>query len=71
MDGGITSGGRLMDRLTERRADLERHIALERARPTPDEALIRRMSRERLLAKDRLAALSGHAMPRWARDQAE
>jgi hypothetical protein len=70
MDGSLASGGYLMDRLTERQADLERQIAVERARATPDEALIRRMSRERLLAKDRLAALAGCAMPRWARPEA-
>lgn len=69
MDGGSASGGYLMHRLTERQADLERQIAVERARPMPDEALIRRMSRERLLAKDRLAALAGCAMPRWARPE--
>ncbi len=65
MDGSIPVG--LMDRLTERQADLERRIAEERARAAPDEMLIRRLQRERLLARDRLAALSGCAMPRWAR----
>ena len=69
MDGASASGIHLMDRLTERKADLERQIAVERARPAPDEALIRRMSRERLLARDRLAALTGCAMPRWARPE--
>jgi hypothetical protein len=29
--------------------------------------LIRRLTRERLLARDRMAALTGCAMPRWAR----
>lgn len=66
MDGGFASGGYLMGRLTERHADLERLIAIERARPAPNEPMIRRMTRERLLAKDRMAALSGYAMPRWA-----
>ena len=66
MDGIIASGGYLMGRLAERQADLERQIAAERARPAPDEPLIRRMTRERLLAKDRMAALAGRAMPRWA-----
>jgi hypothetical protein len=56
-----------MGRLAERQADLERQIAAERARPAPDEMLIRRLTRERLLARDRIAALSGCAMPRWAR----
>jgi hypothetical protein len=57
-----------MSRLHERHADLERQIAAERARPAPDEALIRRLTRERLLARDRMAALTGCAMPRWARE---
>jgi len=70
MDGGIASGGYLMGRLAERHADLERQIAVERARPAPDEPLIRRMTRERLLAKDRMAALAGCAMPRWAQRDA-
>ena len=67
MDGTIASGFYLMGRLAERQAELERRIADERARPAPDEALIRRLGRERLLARDRIAALSGCAMPRWAR----
>jgi hypothetical protein len=29
--------------------------------------LIRRLTRERLLARDRMAALTGCGMPRWAR----
>jgi hypothetical protein len=66
MDGTVQSGS-LMGRLSERQADLERQIAEERARATPDEALIRRLARERLLARDRMAALAGCAMPRWAR----
>lgn len=70
MDGSLASGGYLMGRLAERHADLERQIAAERARPAPDEALIRRLCRERLLARDRMAALAGCAMPRWAREMA-
>ena len=66
MDGSIPDLG-LKHRLMEREADLERQIAAERARATPDETLIRRLMRERLLARDRIAALSGSAMPRWAR----
>jgi len=65
MDGSVPVG--LIDRLTERQADLERQIAEERTRANPDETLIRRLTRERLLARDRLAALGGCAMPRWAR----
>jgi hypothetical protein len=56
-----------MGRLVEREADLARQIAAERERPAPDEMLIRRLTRERLLARDRIAALTGSAMPRWAR----
>ncbi|MGG5809565.1 DUF465 domain-containing protein [Falsiroseomonas sp. CW058] len=67
MDGSIASGGTLLGRLSERHADLERLIATERARAIPDEGLIRRLSREKLLARDRMAALSGCGMPRWAR----
>ena len=66
MDGSIPDLG-LKHRLVEREADLERQIAAERARTTPDETLIRRLTRERLLARDRIAALSGSALPRWAR----
>jgi hypothetical protein len=57
----------LMGRLDERQADLERQITTERARAKPDEMLIRRLTRERLLARDRMAALTGCCMPRWAR----
>lgn len=67
MIGGPVMGGSLHGRLAALQADLERRIADERARPTPDETLIRRLLRERLLTRDRLAALSGSAMPRWAR----
>ena len=71
MDGSLpvspASSGSLMGRLAERHADLGRQIAAERARAVPDEMLIRRLTRERLLARDRIAALSGCAMPRWAR----
>lgn len=74
MDGSVPAGGSqegwLQGRLTERLADLDHLIAEERARPAPDEARIRRLSRERLLARDRMAALAGCAMPRWARPDA-
>jgi hypothetical protein len=70
MDGGFAPGISLMGRLAERQAELERQIAAERARPAPDQGLIRKLSRERLLARDRIAALSGCAMPRWARAEA-
>lgn len=66
MDASVP-GNWLKGHLAERQADLERRIAAERARPLPDEALIRRLTRERLLARDRIAALAGSAMPLWAR----
>lgn len=62
------SGSVLKLSLLDRLSDLERLIATERARTAPDEALIRRLHREKLLAKDRMAALGGCAMPRWARE---
>ncbi|MDP3414461.1 YdcH family protein, partial [Falsiroseomonas sp.] len=67
MEGGTSgSGGALKLRLVERLSDLDRLIAAELARSAPDAALIRRLSREKLLAKDRMAALGGCGMPRWA-----
>lgn len=68
---GTPQGGSLMARLVDRLADLERLIAAERSRGIPDEAAIRRLSREKLLARDRMAALMGCAMPRWARQDPE
>jgi hypothetical protein len=67
MDGSLASSVPLMGRLVDRLADLDRLIADERSRAVPDEALIRRLNRERLLARDRMAALGGCGMPRWAR----
>ncbi|MGK7870433.1 hypothetical protein [Falsiroseomonas sp. E2-1-a20] len=70
MDGSgfSVSDGSLKGRLAERLRELDLQITAERLRATPDEALIRRLSREKLLARDRVAALGGCAMPRWARD---
>lgn len=68
MDGSLAPGGTLKGRLVERQAEIEQRIASERARSSPNEILIRRLNRERLLARDRLAALAGCAMPRWARE---
>ena len=62
-------GNVLKGHLAERQADLERRIAAERARPAPDQALLRRLARERLLARDRIAALGGCGMPLWARPE--
>lgn len=69
MDGSLAPGLSLMGRLVDRLADLERLIAAERSRGIPDEAMIRRLTRERLLARDRMAALTGCGMPRWARPE--
>lgn len=66
MDGSLP-GSRLIGRLTEQQADLDRKIAMEQARVTPDELVVRRLMRERMLARDRLAAMAGSAMPAWAR----
>lgn len=67
--GDPVTGGSLQNRLAALRDELDCRIAAERARHTPDETLIRRLLRERLLARDRLAALAGCAMPRWARPE--
>jgi hypothetical protein len=67
MSGGFASSQILQGRLTDEQATIERRIALERARTVPDEPLLRRLQRERTLARDRLAALSGPVMPPWAR----
>lgn len=67
MQGGSSaSSGVLKLHLVERLSDLERLIALEQARSTPDTALIRRLGREKNLARDRMAVLGGSGMPRWA-----
>ncbi len=69
MDGSLASGGTLTMRLVERLTDLDRRIDAERARNTPDQAALRRLTRERSLERDRMACLSGAAMPRWARGE--
>lgn len=70
MDGSgfAAAGGLLKGRLVERLGDLDRQITAELACATPDQVLIRRLRREKLLARDRVAALGGCAMPRWARE---
>jgi hypothetical protein len=42
-------------------------IAAEQSRPCPDEILVRRLMRERMLARGRLSSLTGSATPAWAR----
>ncbi|HZF76317.1 MAG TPA: DUF465 domain-containing protein [Acetobacteraceae bacterium] len=64
------SGGGLHGRLASRVAELEARIAAEQARPIPDQGALRRLRRERLLARDRMAAAAGTGMPPWARDVA-
>jgi hypothetical protein len=66
MDGSLAGSG-LTGGLKDRQADLDRLIAAEQARAVPDEILVRRLMRERMLARERLAALAGSAMPAWAR----
>jgi hypothetical protein len=60
-------GSRLIGRLTEQEADIGRMIAAEQSRPCPDEILVRRLMRERMLARGRLSSLTGSATPAWAR----
>lgn len=67
MSGGLALSQILRGRLTDLHVSIERRIALERARTVPDEPLLRRLQRERILARDRLAALSSPVMPPWAR----
>lgn len=60
---GSAPQDRLRTCLAEWQAEIERLIAAEHVRPVPDEALIRRLTRERMLARNRLGALPGQAMP--------
>lgn len=62
------SRGGLHGRLALRVAELEARIAAEQVRPVPNQGMLRRLQRERLLARDRMAAASGIGMPPWARD---
>lgn len=60
---------RLVARLKAKHADLERRIAEELARPRPDSRALHALKRDRLAAKDRLAALARtvwHPAPRRA-----
>lgn len=56
----------LLDRLSARHAELERALLAETARPVPDDAALRRLKREKLLIRDRIAAIERGAMPPWA-----
>jgi hypothetical protein len=69
MDGSLP-GSHLIGRLTEQQADLDRMIAAEQARPAPDDVVVRRLMRERMLARDRLTTLTGSGTPAWARSGA-
>jgi hypothetical protein len=42
----------IADSMAEHRTELDRRIAQERARATPDAGLLRRLTRERLLARE-------------------
>lgn len=59
----------LLARLAARHAELERAIAEELARPAPDEATLRRLKREKLQARDRIAAIERGAMEPWAQPE--
>jgi hypothetical protein len=66
VDGSLPASS-LKGRLADHKAERDMQIAGEPARPSPDDVLVRRLMRERMLARDRLAALAGAGMPRWAR----
>ncbi len=68
MPGLDCSRGGLQARLATRLEELEARIAAEQARPDPDPALLRRLRRERVLQRDRVAAAAGSGMPAWARE---
>jgi hypothetical protein len=61
----------LVASLSRRQAELQAAIQAERARPVPNQALIRRMERETLLARDRIAAIQRNDLPAWANTAAE
>jgi hypothetical protein len=61
----------LLERLSDRHAELERALAEEMERPMPDEAALRWIKREKLAVRDRIAAIErGAEMPAapWMRD---
>jgi hypothetical protein len=58
--------GWLVARLLARQIELQAAIQAERARPVPDQALIRRMERETQLGRDRIAAIERNDLPPWA-----
>jgi len=55
----------LIERLAARHAELERALAEELARPRPDDIAVRQIKREKLLVRDRIAALEHSALPPW------
>lgn len=62
----------LLARLAERHAELEQALASEMERPRPDEAVVRRIKREKLAVRDRIAAIERGAEtpPAWMAEAA-
>ncbi len=59
----------LLERLSDRHAELEAALAAEMGRPLPDETALRRIKREKLVLRDRIAAIErGAAPPSWMSD---
>ena len=55
----------LIERLVARHAELERALEAELARPRPDDIAVRQIKREKLLVRDRIAALERSTLPPW------
>jgi hypothetical protein len=55
---------RILDHLKRRHSWLEHEIASEQARRLPDEARIAQLKKLKLAVKDRMIALTRHAVPR-------
>jgi len=59
----------LLERLSDRHAELERALAEEMERPMPDDTALRRIKREKLSVRDRIAAIErGAVPPAWMHD---
>lgn len=68
MDGSGAPSEALNGERDERQSSAVPRIDPERGHTAPEEALIRRLTRERLLARDRLDMPSGAAMSLWGFD---
>jgi len=53
-----------MPRSSDRQADIERQVAPEGTHRPQDEAIVRRLTRERRLARETVAPTPGQARPR-------